>query len=118
MNKVLPVDVNIYSSQFDFGIFLDINFDKHIENYPHILNSQNLYLKYKNKYIQQTIKNNDQFINMQILYSEHSRQDTFSFDIPTKSNLKSQMKTLFKHQKKSLDDFIEYTTYLVKNSQT
>jgi hypothetical protein len=51
MNKVLPIDVNIYSSDFDFGVFLDINFDKYIENYPEILNSQELYLKYKNKYI-------------------------------------------------------------------
>ena len=114
MNKVLPIDVNIYSSDFDFGVFLDINFDKYIENYPEILNSQELYLKYKNKYIQQTLKNNDQFINLQIQYNEHSRQDTFSFDIQSRITIKTQMKIIFKQQKKILDDFFGYIDYLVK----
>ena len=117
MNKVLPINTNIYSPSFDFGVFLDIKFDKNIEHFPHILNSQELYLKYKNKYIQQTIKNNDKFINLQIKYNEHSRKDTFSFDTQSKSTIKTQMKYIFKQQKKLLEDFLNYIDYLVKNTR-
>ena len=110
-------NVNLYSSNFDFGVFLEYNFDEYIENYPLILNSNGLYLKYKNRYIQQTIRNNDEFINLQIQYADHSRKDIFSFDTTGIQSLKSKKKLIFNRQKKLLSNFLDYIKYLAKNAK-
>lgn len=117
INKYIPVDVNIYHTDFQFETFLNIDFDSFIsQNF--LLNSKQLYLVQKNKYITNTMNRTNQFINLQQSYLKYVTKNTTYYTSQThQQQIKQELKSLFNLQKKELELFLHYISYITKHSQ-
>jgi hypothetical protein len=109
----IPVDINPLDSRFNFNDVFLIDFDnillsQHGGN--SLINSQQLYLSSKNKYIQYTLENSNTFINLQHTLTSFNI-DKYNFNSTTSSHVKHRMKTIFKHQLIAFQHFLTYIEF-------
>lgn len=114
INNYLPVNINIFDPNYKFdNIFLNIDFDSFITQNS-LLNSTKLYLIQKNKYINNTLKRTNNFINLQQNLSTYTHNNTHYTLQHNKQKIKQDMKHLFKLQKEDLKTFLHYISYITK----
>jgi hypothetical protein len=105
--------------------FINIDFDaKLLENNNHLINSQDHYVSYKQKYIKNTLNNFGAYTKLMETYMQiQNKTSTTDFkvfftyvDDSEVTNLKHSIKTIILHQRKMLYNFLLYIEYLNANA--
>lgn len=112
---------DIYNKDWFKTTFLDVNFDNlltEVDN--HLVNSNEFYLEYKNKYLSSSqerfdtfSKLLDNFYSLHNNYSVNNNKYNYTFiDKNEYEKLKYELKILIDSQRQALNNFIQYIQFL------